>query len=133
MNRSAVFYRGTTVSTTDNAPNSITTPPTGQTNASGGIEGAPFNIPETYKDAGSCALVLACVATVGGTSTVTVNIWIADTTSNSWVQLVNALTITEKTAQTVSVLRGNDWNVFVQVTAVANTPSGLVGFIMPQP
>lgn len=126
--RSSIFYR--TNFTADADPNTLLPAmpagvvPNGKSAPS--VEGVPFTIPDWYFPHNG-QLMLAMRRTANGNTTATVNVWIYDGTSASWVLIKSGLTIAEGTPQFVTV-GGPYYSVFVQVTNSTNTPAGLLGF-----
>lgn len=145
--RGPIFSRTTTVGTTDSNPNTLlsaTQPnaaPTGQEATSGNYEGAPFMMPDWYHPHPT-KVGLACAETTGGTSTVTVNVWILCTQANTpnatystknngaWVLVETAVVVTEKTMTFLTTPFAAYYQVYIQITAVSNTPTGLFGWAM---
>jgi hypothetical protein len=135
MQRSSVFQR--TNFSVDANPNTLLPAfppgvlPAGGT--AGMVEGAPATSPDWYFPIKG-ALMFAMKNTAGGTSTATVNIWILDwsnPSSPTWVCVKAGLVVTEGNA-VVQEIGGAYLTYYVQVTASANTPAGLVAFWISQ-
>jgi hypothetical protein len=141
--RNALFMRtGSTLGTNDADPNlALPGQPTGVVNATGGIEGAPFETPETFKEAASSALMLAMARTALGTSQATCSTWIWDNSYNSvaggnWVLVDKSRVIVEGAPVVIPNVRGANVRTYVQVagsTGVSGLTGALLGFVIPQP